>query len=134
MSGLLPPGPIRPSIKLSKSTGELDLGDVGELYAIDMDDEDVGTVGGLPAKILDRVPGASAVVPLPEDPSYPYPPDRLRLTAETVAGRRNQIGALLVVPVTPVPQSTSGKPMREGGRPVRPRLTRSGSAGRPRCP
>lgn len=84
-------------------TSRLDLGDLGELYDIDLDDEDVETVGGLLAKTLGRVPipGASAVVPLPEDLSYPGRPLGLRLTAETVAGRRNRIGAVLVEPVRP---------------------------------
>jgi len=82
-------------------TSRLDLGDLGELYDIYLDDEDVETVGGLLAKTLGRVPipGASAVVPLPEDSSYPDRPQGLRLTAETVAGRRNRIGAVLVEPV-----------------------------------
>ncbi|MFE2427198.1 hemolysin family protein [Streptomyces sp. NPDC059373] len=82
-------------------TSRLDLGDLGELYGIDLDDEDVETVGGLLAKTLGRVPipGASTVVPLPEDQSYPDRPAGLRLTAETVAGRRNRIGAVLVEPV-----------------------------------
>ncbi|MBY8887843.1 hemolysin family protein [Streptomyces sp. PTM05] len=82
-------------------TSRLDIGDLGELYGVELDDEDVETVGGLLAKALGRVPipGASAVVPLPE-PSGPGPaPAALRLTAETPAGRRNRIGTVLVAPV-----------------------------------
>ena len=91
-------------------TSRLDLGDLGELYGIDLDDEDVETVGGLLAKTLGRVPipGASAVFPLPEDSSYPDRPLGLRLTAETVAGRRNRIGAVLVEPVRSAELSPSG--------------------------
>jgi CBS domain containing-hemolysin-like protein len=91
-------------------TSRLDLGDLGDLYGIDLDDEDVETVGGLLAKTLGRVPipGASAVFPLPEDSSYPDRPLGLRLTAETVAGRRNRIGAVLVEPVRSAELSPSG--------------------------
>ena len=84
-------------------TARLDIGDLGELYGVALDDEDVETVGGLLAKNLGRVPipGASAVVGLPEDASYPDRPAALRLTAETQAGRRNRIVTILVEPVEP---------------------------------
>ena len=57
------------------------------------DDEDVETVGGLLAKALGRVPiaGASAEVDLPDE-------RRLKLTAESSAGRRNKIVTVLVEP------------------------------------
>ena len=84
-------------------TSRLDIGDLGELYGAELDDEDVETVGGLLAKALGRVPipGASAVVPLPEDASAPSArtPAAIRLTAESPAGRRNRIGTVLVTPV-----------------------------------
>jgi CBS domain containing-hemolysin-like protein len=84
-------------------TSRLDIGDLGELYGAELDDEDVETVGGLLAKALGRVPipGASAVVPLPGDASAPSvrAPAALRLTAESPAGRRNRIGTVLVTPV-----------------------------------
>ncbi|GGU16185.1 hemolysin family protein [Streptomyces violascens] len=76
-------------------TARLDIGDLGELFGFDeFDDEDVETVGGLLAKSLGRVPiaGASAVVELPDT-------RRLRLTAESPAGRRNKIVTVLVEPV-----------------------------------
>uniref|UniRef100_A0AAU2V9K7 Hemolysin family protein n=1 Tax=Streptomyces sp. NBC_00003 TaxID=2903608 RepID=A0AAU2V9K7_9ACTN len=75
-------------------TARLDIGDLGELFGFDeFDDEDVETVGGLLAKSLGRVPiaGASAVVELPDA-------RRLRLTAESPAGRRNKIVTVLVEP------------------------------------
>lgn len=75
-------------------TVRLDIEDLGELYGVDsFDDEDVETVGGLLAKALGRVPiaGASAVVELPDG-------RRLRLTAESPAGRRNKILTVLVEP------------------------------------
>ncbi|MDI5968023.1 hemolysin family protein [Streptomyces sp. SL13] len=84
-------------------TSRLDIGDLGELYGVELDDEDVETVGGLLAKSLGRVPipGASAVVVLPADASAPsvHAPAALRLTAESPAGRRNRIGTVLVTPV-----------------------------------
>lgn len=79
-------------------TARLDIGDLGELYGLDdFDDEDVETVGGLLAKLLGRVPiaGAVAVVDLSEERVDP-PLTGLRLTAESVAGRRNQIDRVLV--------------------------------------
>ncbi|MEV5731992.1 hemolysin family protein [Streptomyces sp. NPDC052292] len=82
-------------------TARLDITDLGELYGLEeYDDEDVETVGGLLAKALGRVPiaGASAVVELPDE-------RRLRLTAETAAGRRNKIVTVLVEP--------AGKPAEE---------------------
>ncbi|AYG83016.1 Magnesium and cobalt efflux protein CorC [Streptomyces hundungensis] len=75
-------------------TARLDIGDLGELFGLDeYDDEDVETVGGLLAKSLGRVPiaGATAVVELPDA-------RRLRLTAESPAGRRNKIVTVLVEP------------------------------------
>ncbi|MCT9087748.1 hemolysin family protein [Streptomyces sp. ASQP_92] len=75
-------------------TARLDIGDLGELFGFDAyDDEDVETVGGLLAKSLGRVPiaGATAVVELPDA-------RRLRLTAESPAGRRNKIVTVLVEP------------------------------------
>ncbi len=64
----------------------LHVDELAELMKIDLDDDDVDTVGGLLAKHLGRVPipGARAVV------------DGLELTAETAHGRRNRIGTVLV--------------------------------------
>ncbi|TVL91902.1 hemolysin family protein [Streptomyces sp. SAJ15] len=75
-------------------TARLDIGDLGELYGLELDDEDVETVGGLLAKSLGRVPiaGASGLVDLPDGRS-------LRLTAEAAAGRRNKIVTVLVEPM-----------------------------------
>jgi CBS domain containing-hemolysin-like protein len=83
-------------------TARLDIGDLGDLYGVELDDDDVETVGGLLAKSLGRVPipGATTVVPLPEDASGDRGTVALRLTAETPAGRRNRIGTVLVDPVT----------------------------------
>ncbi|MFF3254131.1 hemolysin family protein [Actinacidiphila glaucinigra] len=97
-------------------TSRLDLGDLGELYGVDLDDEDVETVGGLLAKVLGRVPipGASAVVALPETASAPHAPAALRLTAEAPSGRRNRIGAVLVEPVAAVVDEDGAGPEPDG--------------------
>ncbi|NVK79351.1 hemolysin family protein [Streptomyces morookaense] len=77
-------------------TARLDIGDLGELYGLELDDEDVETVGGLLAKSLGRVPIAGAVAEVPvEDKGLAA----LRLTAEAPAGRRNRIVTVLVEPV-----------------------------------
>ncbi|MGP4002376.1 hemolysin family protein [Streptomyces sp. 8N706] len=91
-------------------TARLDIGDLGELYGLRLDDEDVETVGGLLAKSLGRVPiaGATAEVDLSEDTSDSSL-KALRLTAESPAGRRNRIVTVLVEPV----RSGEGPPAEE---------------------
>lgn len=81
-------------------TARLDIGTLGELYGLRLDDEDVETVGGLLAKSLGRVPitGAVADVDLSEDTTDPDL-HALRLTAESPTGRRNRIVTVLVEPV-----------------------------------
>ena len=66
----------------------LHLDELGELFGLQIEDEDVDTVGGLLAKALGRVPipGARAVV------------DGLELVAERPAGRRHRIATVLVRP------------------------------------
>jgi CBS domain containing-hemolysin-like protein len=80
-------------------TARLAVEELGELFGLELEDEDVDTVGGLLAKALGRVPipGSDAVVPLPEDEDLPIA--AIRLTAESTAGRRNRIGTLLATPV-----------------------------------
>ncbi|MBK7723073.1 MAG: HlyC/CorC family transporter [Austwickia sp.] len=60
--------------------------DLGELFDVEFDDEDVDTVGGLLTKAIGRVPilGASGKV------------GGLELTAERMAGRRHRIASVLV--------------------------------------
>lgn len=62
------------------------LDQVGDLFGVELEDEEVDTVGGLLAKALGRVPiaGAQAVV------------EGLRLTADRFEGRRNQLATVLV--------------------------------------
>ncbi|GAB3702257.1 hemolysin family protein [Mariniluteicoccus flavus] len=64
----------------------LPLDEVGELFGLDLDDEDVDSVGGLMAKELNRVPIPGSLVRV----------HGLELVAERAAGRRNQIGTILV--------------------------------------
>ncbi len=67
-------------------SSRLSIDDLGDLFGLDLDDEDVETVGGLMAKLLNKVPIAGSVV------AY----DGLELVAERATGRRNKIGSVLV--------------------------------------
>ncbi|HEY6793675.1 MAG TPA: hemolysin family protein [Kineosporiaceae bacterium] len=60
--------------------------DVGDLFGLDLEDEDVDTVGGLLAKALGRVPiaGAHAIA------------GALELTADRFEGRRKQLATVIV--------------------------------------
>ncbi|GAA2826317.1 hemolysin family protein [Kitasatospora sp. CM 4170] len=80
-------------------TARLLVEDLGELFGIELEDEDVETVGGLLAKHLGRVPipGSSCEIPLPEDTTSTL--SGIRLTAESSAGRRNRIGSMVALPV-----------------------------------
>jgi len=60
--------------------------EVGDLFGLDLDDEEVDTVGGLLAKALGRVPIAGATAHV----------DGLVLTADRFEGRRNQLATVLV--------------------------------------
>ncbi|GHE28866.1 membrane protein [Streptosporangium violaceochromogenes] len=72
-------------------TARLPLGDLEDLFDIELEVDDVETVGGLLAHALGRVPiaGSEAVV------------EGLSLTAESLAGRRNRIGTVLVRRIAP---------------------------------
>jgi CBS domain containing-hemolysin-like protein len=67
-------------------SARLPVDDLGELFGIDLDDDEVDTVAGLLAKSLGRVPipGSTATV------------HGLTLTAEGLVGRRNQVASVLV--------------------------------------
>jgi len=70
----------------ARVTARLPATELGELFGVNLEDEDVETVAGLLAQALGRVPiaGSAATV------------RGLRLTAENLAGRRNKIGTVLV--------------------------------------
>ncbi|EFQ83584.1 CBS domain protein [Aeromicrobium marinum DSM 15272] len=67
-----------------------DVDDLAELTGVDLQDEDVDSVGGLLAKHLGKVPipGSAIVI------------EGLRLVAEAPSGRRNRIGRVLVTRLT----------------------------------
>jgi CBS domain containing-hemolysin-like protein len=75
----------------ARVTARLPVADLEELFGVQIDAEDVETVGGLLAHALGRVPiaGSTAAVA------------GLTLTAESLAGRRNRIGTVTVERVTP---------------------------------
>jgi CBS domain containing-hemolysin-like protein len=75
----LPNGAVRVPSRLS-------LDDLGEVFDVKLEDEDVDSVGGLMAKHLGRVPIPGAEVEL----------DSLRLVAEAPTGRRNRLGTVIV--------------------------------------
>ncbi|HEU4945972.1 MAG TPA: hemolysin family protein [Kribbella sp.] len=62
--------------------------ELGELFGVPLDDDDVDTVGGLMAKLLGKVPIPGAEVEIEGL--------GLSLTAERPSGRRNQVGTVLV--------------------------------------
>ncbi|HET7326553.1 MAG TPA: hemolysin family protein [Nocardioidaceae bacterium] len=80
----LPHGVLRVSSRLG-------LDDLGEMFGVGLEDEDVGSVGGLMAKRLGRVPIPGAEVDL----------EGLRLVAEAPTGRRNRLGTVLVCRTEP---------------------------------
>jgi CBS domain containing-hemolysin-like protein len=70
-------------------SSRLNIEELGEMFGLELSDDDVDSVGGLLAKALGRVPipGARADV------------GGLRLQAESTAGRRNRVDTVLVSPV-----------------------------------
>jgi CBS domain containing-hemolysin-like protein len=75
----LPDGTARVSARLSLEEFE-------EMFGVTIDAEDVETVGGLLAHLLGKVPIAGSVATVAG----------LKLTAESLAGRRNRIGTVTV--------------------------------------
>jgi CBS domain containing-hemolysin-like protein len=86
----------RPSVErlspdAARVTARLGVDELGELFGVDLEDDDVETVGGLMAKRLGRVPIPGAHIEM----------EGLRLTAESAEGRRRRIGTVLVKRVPP---------------------------------
>jgi CBS domain containing-hemolysin-like protein len=71
---------------LYRVPSRLHVEDLGELFGLELEDEEVDTVGGLLAKALGRVPIAGATAEV----------GGLVLTAERFEGRRNQLATVLV--------------------------------------
>jgi CBS domain containing-hemolysin-like protein len=74
------------SAESARVTARLSVTELGELFGVGLEDEDVETVAGLLARVLGRVPIAGSTGTV----------HGLRLTAENLAGRRNKIGTVLV--------------------------------------
>ncbi|HXA60340.1 MAG TPA: hemolysin family protein [Streptosporangiaceae bacterium] len=81
----------------ARVTARMPVDELAELFDVEIDVEDVETVGGLLAHALGRVPiaGSTATVA------------GLTLTAESLAGRRNRIGTVLVLPLEPADSDDS---------------------------
>ena len=69
-------------------SSRLSIDDLGELFGVDLDDEDVETVGGLMAKLLDKVPIAGSRGRRTTGWSW---------SPSGATGRRNRIGSVIVV-------------------------------------
>jgi CBS domain containing-hemolysin-like protein len=67
-------------------SARLPVDELGELFDLEMDDDDVDTVGGLLTKVFGRLPVAGSVVET----------DGLRLTAERTEGRRKRVSTVIV--------------------------------------
>ena len=66
-------------------SARMGIDDLGELFGLDLDDEEVDTVGGLLAKALGRVPIVGSEVTI----------DGIGLRAERVEGRRNRVSHVI---------------------------------------
>jgi CBS domain containing-hemolysin-like protein len=77
-------------------SARMGIDDLGELFRIDLEDDEVDTVGGLLAKTLGRVPILGSEVAV----------SGIGLRAERVEGRRNRVSHILA---WKVPQQTSGE-------------------------
>ncbi|WP_420175182.1 hemolysin family protein [Luteococcus sp. OSA5] len=76
---------------LFRISARLPVDELGDLFGLELDDEDVETVGGLMAKQLNVVPIPGSVVEW----------EGVRIEAEKTAGRRHQIDTCLVQLVAP---------------------------------
>ncbi|MGN6128802.1 MAG: hemolysin family protein [Nocardioidaceae bacterium] len=74
--------------------------DLEEIVGVEIEDDDVDTVGGLMAKHIGRVPIAGSVVET----------HGLRFEAESPAGRRNRIGTVLISHLEPPDEASEGEP------------------------
>ncbi|MEL4358057.1 MULTISPECIES: hemolysin family protein [unclassified Luteococcus] len=77
-------------------SARLPIDELGDLFGLELDDEDVSTVGGMMAKQLNVVPIPGSVVEW----------EGLRIEAEKASGRRHQIDTCLVHRIEPSDTST----------------------------
>jgi CBS domain containing-hemolysin-like protein len=82
----------------ARVTARLSVEELAELFGVRIEAEDVETVGGLLAQRLGRVPIAGSVATVAG----------LRLTAESLAGRRNRIGTVTVERAAPGGDGSGG--------------------------
>jgi CBS domain containing-hemolysin-like protein len=80
-------------------SSRLPVDELGELFDLSIDDDDVDTVGGLMAKHLGKVPIPGAQIDV----------EGLHLRAETQSGRRNLVGTIVVTRADPPPETEPGK-------------------------
>ena len=89
----------------ARVTARLPVEELEELFGVAIEAEDVETVGGLLAQQLGRVPIAGSVATV----------SGLRLTAESLAGRRNRIGTVTVERIAPAGDGQAGTALDSGG-------------------
>ncbi|MFF1383260.1 hemolysin family protein [Arthrobacter sp. NPDC058288] len=79
-------------------SARMGIDDLGELFDVELDDDEVDTVGGLLAKALGRVPIVGSTVDV----------DGISLRAERLEGRRNRVSHIIAAPVAKgaVPEQT----------------------------
>jgi CBS domain containing-hemolysin-like protein len=82
----VPDGPEPLSDGGYRVSSRMPIDELGELFGVPLDDDDVDSVGGLMAKLLGKVPIPGSRVDIAG----------LELTAERPSGRRNQLGSVLV--------------------------------------
>jgi len=87
----------------ARVTARLPVEELAELFDVSIQAEDVETVGGLLAQRLGRVPIPGAVGTVAG----------LRLTAESLAGRRNRIGTVRVERIGPDTEPVAAQPAAE---------------------
>jgi magnesium and cobalt exporter, CNNM family len=90
----------------ARVTARLPVEELAELFGVHIEAEDVETVGGLLAQRLGRVPIAGSVATVAG----------LRLTAESLAGRRNRIGTVTVERIVPGGDGRGAQAPVSGGR------------------
>ncbi|WP_382307087.1 hemolysin family protein [Herbiconiux sp. UC225_62] len=97
-------------------SARLPVDELGELFDLELDDDDVDSVGGLLSKTLGRLPVAGSVARV----------SGLELTADRTDGRRKRVITVIVRrdPDAPAPVSTDTGPTRTG--PVRTQPPKSG--------
>jgi CBS domain containing-hemolysin-like protein len=105
----------------ARVSARLSVEELEELFDVSIDAEDVETVGGLLAHRLGKVPIAGSVATV----------SGLRLTAESLAGRRNRIGTVTVQRIAdaPAPAAPQTQDRPEAAGPARNGNAGNGRAG-----